>query len=155
MERESPFVTLPFLPPSSNNIYVTNRQGGRFLSSEAKEFKTKAIAFIQSNCLAAIGKLDRGAVYRVWYAFYFPLEDIINKTYGSGKKGAASTLYKKMDVENRVKLVADALATAIGIDDCQFFEGGHTKLSNSLTNKQSQLSIYLEPDDPSRFGIKV
>jgi Holliday junction resolvase RusA-like endonuclease len=153
MEGEKPLVVLPFLPPSSNNIYVTNRQGGRFLSSEAKEFKTRAISFIQSNCLAEIGKLDRNGVYRVWYAFYFPLEDIINKTFGNGKKGAASTLYKKMDVENRVKLVADALATAIGIDDCQFFEGGHTKMSNSFSNGQSQLSIYLRPDDPSRFGI--
>jgi hypothetical protein len=151
----SPFVILPFLPPTSNHIYVSNRAGTRFLSSEAKTFKTRAITHIQTECLAHISRLDRGAIYKVWYAFFFAPEDILNMTFGTGKKGSAVTRYKRMDVENRIKLVADALATAIGIDDCQFFEGGHTKLSASLTLGIPQIHIFLTTEDPRRFGLEV
>lgn len=151
-----PFVILPFLPPSSNQIYVNGRGGkGRFLSKEAATFKRNAVSHIQSNCLAQITNLDRTAIYKVWYAFYFPLEEVINKTFGSGKKGAAETRYKRMDVENRLKLVADSLATAIGIDDCQFFEGGHTKLVATLVGGKPQIHVFLTSEDPKRFGLEV
>lgn len=151
-----PFVILPFLPPTSNNIYVNARGGkGRFLSPEAKKFKLMAVSHIQSNCLAQIARLDRGAVYRVWYAFFFPIDEILNMTYGNGKKGSAETRYKRMDVENRLKLVADSLATAIGIDDCQFFEGGHTKLSAALVGGTEQIHVFLTSEDPRRFGLEV
>lgn len=150
----TPFVILPFLPPTSNNIYVNARGGkGRFLSPEAKKFKLQAISHIQSTCLAKITNLDRGAIYAVWYAFYFPLEDIINKTFGEGKKNSAESRYKRMDVENRIKLVADSLATAIGIDDCQFFEGGHSKISASIVGGKAQIQIFLNSENPSKFGI--
>lgn len=150
-----PFVILPFLPPTSNNIYVNKSGGGRFLSSEAKTFKTRAITHIQTECLAKITRLDRSAIYRVWYAFFFLPEEILNISFGNGKKGSAATRYKRMDVENRIKLVADSLATAIGIDDCQFFEGGHTKLSASLTAGVQQVQIFLTIDDPKRFGLEI
>lgn len=153
---DAPFVVLPFLPPSSNHIYVTRRGGkGRFLSKEAETFKRQAISHIQSHCLAKITRLDREALYRVWYAFYFPLEELLNKTFGGDEKGSAKTRYKRMDVENRLKLVADALATAIGIDDCQFFEGGQTKLSASLMSGVPQVHIFLTIEDPRRFGLEV
>lgn len=151
----SDVMILPFLPPSSNHIYVTSRKGVRFLSKEAETFKRRAISHIQSHYLAQISKLDREAIYRVWYAFYFLPEEILNLTFGEGKKGSAKTRYKRMDVENRLKLVADALATAIGIDDCQFFEGGQTKLSASLTSGIPQIHIYLSSEDPKRFGLEV
>ncbi len=150
----APFVVLPFLPPTSNHIYVNKRGGGRFLSKDAEKFKLRAIATIQQNCLAQIGRLDRTAIYRVWYAFFFQPESILNMTFGSGKKGAAETRYKRMDVENRLKLVADSLAKAIGIDDCQFFEGGHTKLCASLVGGVEQIHIFLTPEDPKRFGLE-
>lgn len=150
-----PFVVLPFLPPSSNNIYVGNGKGGRFLSPEAKKFKTRAVSTIQTQCLAAIGRLDRGGVYRAWYVFYFPPEELINKTFGSGAKTAAVSRYKKMDVENRSKLVSDALATAIGIDDCQFFEVGLSKVSYDLVGRTSQLHIFLHQEHPGRYGLEA
>jgi Holliday junction resolvase RusA-like endonuclease len=150
-----PFVILPFLPPTSNNIYVTNRNGARFLSKEAKEFKTRAVSLIQSQKMADIGRLSRTGIYRVWYAFFFPIDELVNKTFGSGKKDAASSRYKRMDVENRVKLVADSLATAIGIDDCQFFEGGHSKLANTFVEGKTQLQIFLELANPKDYGLEV
>lgn len=152
---DAPFVILTFLPPSSNHIYVNRRSGGRFLSKEAETFKRQAISYIQANCLAKIARLDRETVYRVWYAYFFPPEELLNQTFGKGKQGSAKTRYKRMDVENRLKLVADSLATAIGIDDCQFFEGGHTKLSASLTSGVPQVHIFLTPEDPRRFGLEI
>lgn len=148
-------VVIPFLPPSSNHIYVNARGGkGRFLSKEAKKFKLDTISYIQTHYLPQISNLDREGLYRVWYIFYFLPEDILNTTYGNGLKNSAKTRYKKLDVENRLKLVSDALATAIGIDDCQFFEGGHSKMSASLNSGFPQLHIFLSLENPTRFGIK-
>ncbi len=155
-QTDEPFVVLPYLPPSSNHIYVNARGGkGRFLSKEAQTFKSRTISLIQQNCMAKLIGLDTSRIYRVWYAFYFPIEELLNKSFGSGKKGAAQTRYKRMDVENRLKLVADSLATAIGIDDCQFFEGGHTKLCDSLVGGSSQVHIFLTPMEPRRFGLEA
>lgn len=153
--QAGPFVVLPFLPPTSNHIYVNGPGGSRFLRSEAKKFKTQAISHIQANCMAKIARLDRNALYQAWYAFYFPIEEIINVTFGSGKKKSAETRYKRMDVENRIKLVADSLATAIGIDDRQFFEGGHTKLSADLVGGVAQIHVFLTSQDPRRFGLEA
>jgi len=143
-EPYRPFVTLPFFPPTSNNIYSTNwRAKKRFLTKEATAFKTQAVSYIQANCLAAITQLDRNALYRVWYAVYFQHDEVFNKTFGTGKKDAAESRYKRVDVENRIKLVADALATAIGIDDSQFWEGAHTKLVTM--SGTPRIDIFLDP----------
>ncbi len=148
-------IIIPTLPPSSNHIYVNARGGkGRFLTKEAQKFKLNTISHIQSNYLPQISQLDKEGIYRVWYAFYFPIDELLNRTFGGGKKGSAKTRYKRMDVENRLKLVADALATAIGIDDCQFFEGGQTKLSASLMSGVPQIHIFITPENPSRFGLE-
>ena len=147
--QQQPFVSLPLFPPPSNNIYVTGRKGIRFLSKEAKAFKAQVVSYIQANCLAAITQLDRTSLYRVWYSFYFLRDDVFNKTFGSGKKDAAESRYKRVDVENRLKLVADALATAIGIDDSQFWEGGHTKLVSS--DNRPRVDIFLMPMSEGYF----
>jgi len=153
MDGQVPFVTLPFFPPTSNNIYVTNwRAKKRFLTKEASAFKTESVAYIQAQVLDKISLLDKEALYRVWYVFYFPIDDVLTKTFGSGKKGAAQSRYKRADVENRLKLVADALAMAIGIDDSQFWEGGHTKLVCGPT-ENPRVDIFLFPLPPSYFGI--
>lgn len=146
-------IVIPFLPPSSNKIYVSGRGGMRFLSKKAKEFKTRTISHIQANHMADISRLDPGATYRVEYAFYFPPEELLNKTFGSGKKDLATTRYKRMDVENRLKLVSDALSTAIGIDDCQFFEGSHSKLSFNLNGGTPMVNISVFKVAPEKYGV--
>ncbi len=149
-----PFVVIHELPPSSNKIYVNKRGGGRFMTKEAASFKTRMITQIQVSSMVKIMQLDRGLIYQVWYAFFFPKDELLNISFGSGKKDAAKTRYKRMDVENRLKLVSDALATAIGIDDCQFFEGGHSKMCDSLVGGQPQVQIFLTPMDPRRVGLE-
>lgn len=148
----APFAIVRFLPPSVNHAYVTNkRTGARFLSKEGASFKKRFITQVNSECLAKIGNLDREALYCSWYCFYFSREDLLNMTYG--QKGGAATRYKKMDVENRIKLVTDSFATAIGIDDCQHFEAGHTKLCADLVGGEPQIHIFFQKAEPARFGL--
>lgn len=155
-----PFVIIPFLPPTSNHIYVTDwRRKKRFLSKEADAFKKRAISHVQQEKLPAINELseivrtDDAAVFEVEYVFYFEDSAILNKTFGRGKKFDAETRYKKMDVENRVKLVADAFSSAIGIDDSQFFRGGHDKCAAKVVGGVPQIQVFFKQTDPRRFGL--
>src|SRR5437773_1222596 len=97
-------IIVPFLLPSSNSIYVTDwRRKMRFPTKEAKHFKARFAEEVVPNNLAIISSLDRSVPYSVIYQFYFPKDEVMTKTFGM-KNGAAS-MYKRMDTENRVKLV--------------------------------------------------
>lgn len=155
-----PFVIIPFIPPSSNNIYVTNwKRKTRFLSAEAEAFKKRVLTLIaqekafEISQFGALLKNDPNAMFWVDFVFYFEDADILNTTFGSGKKGAAETRYKRMDVENRVKLVTDSFAKAIGIDDSLFFHGSHSKCSARLVGGTPQIHVFFYPADPARFGL--
>lgn len=159
----TPFVVLPFLPPSGNNIYGTGRGGKRYMTAEGAAFKTKAIAHIQNEKLAEIGRIhssrtDR-SVFISQYVFFFDPDDVLNQSFGAldrtgqPKKGSAATRYKRMDVENRVKVVSDSLSKALGIDDSLFFHGSSSKCSAALVGGVPQIHIFFEMVDPARFGF--
>ena len=150
---------IPFLPPTSNNIYVTNRSGVKFLTKEGSAFKKNAISHVQQEkmpFLANIADTMRNnplAVFEIDYVLYFDDDDILNKSYGSGKKAAAKTRYKRMDVENRVKLLSDSVCTAIGVDDSLFFRTGQAKCSARMVGGVPQIHVYFYQADPMRFGL--
>jgi Holliday junction resolvase RusA-like endonuclease len=152
---------IPFLPPTSNHIYVTDwRRKVRFLSKEADAFKKKVITFVgqeQAPQITALGqaiKNDPSAVFQIFVVLYFENDELLNKTFGNGKKEAAATRYKRMDVENRVKLVVDSFSKAIGIDDSLFFCGGHAKCSVDMVGGTPQTHIFFkQASSPQRFGI--
>jgi hypothetical protein len=155
-----PFVVIPELPPTANHIYVTDwRRKMRFLTKEAEAFKKRAISLIQQERLADIGHLKEmmkknpKLVFLIRFEHFFPDDDILNKTFGLGKKDSAATRYKKMDIMNRGKLVEDALAKATDIDDSLFFRVTHDKYSCSLVGGVPQIRIFLEPADPGGFGL--
>lgn len=151
MEAWTHKFVVPFLPPTGNHIYVTNwRRKTRFLSKDAQTFKTRMGTCITQGYLAEISTLKRDAIYALWYVFYFSKDALINKGFATGK---AISRYKKMDVENRVKLVSDSFATAIGIDDCQFFHGGHSKMSADLVGGQEQIHIFLREANSTECGL--
>jgi Holliday junction resolvase RusA-like endonuclease len=155
-------LVIPFLPPSSNHIYV-NRPGGhgRFLSKEAEAWKNRFSQQVLAPYMAPIqsfgATIDRDpySVLELWMAFFFPPEDLLNMTYGTGKKGAAKTFFKKMDVQNRIKLVTDAVVKAIALDDSLNFREIHDKCSNELVGGHSGVCIRLRKRDPAQFGITV
>lgn len=112
---------IPFLPPTSNHIYVNRRGGGRFLSKEALSFQRRFSAEVVGPNLAAISALDTKAAYQLYMQFFFAKDDVFTKT------ASAASKYKKMDLQNRIKLITDSLCTAIGIDDSQFFQETYEK----------------------------
>jgi len=104
-------IELPFLPPTTNHAYSTNKFGGRRLSSEGKEFKNETKVLIARKYTTALRAVHKDMPLVILAKFYF--ETIVNETW----PGKAKNRYKKLDVTNRIKLLEDALAEALGVDD--------------------------------------
>ena len=100
------------LPPTDNNIYFT-RHGGRSLTKEARKYKSMVK---ESTALAAIKcsiPFRENIPYSVNLSLYLNL-------YSKSWPKKAKWRYKKIDTLNRTKLLLDALAEAIGVDDRHF-----------------------------------
>jgi hypothetical protein len=109
-------VWVPFLPPSSNKIYepvwVRGKPMGKRLSTSGRRFKVRAMKVIQEGGRAALLNLKEHIPYELTLAVF--LEKVENKGWGSG---AADNRYAKIDVTNRIKLIEDTVADAVGVDD--------------------------------------
>lgn len=93
-------VTLPFLPPSTNNLFVTIPNG--------KRVRHKAYVRFIRNCEKIIhGALDPDVQYQLTIMIEAPLFTKAGKL-------------RKFDASNRIKAVEDVLAKRLGIDDRQF-----------------------------------
>jgi Holliday junction resolvase RusA-like endonuclease len=151
-------IIIPFIPPTSNKIYVTDwRRKRRFKSRQANAFQHRFMREVVPVYLPWLSQLigpetDPSVVYSVFVYFYLDKWDILNKTWGA-KKSPAKTRYKKMDLENRFKLLHDCLSKATGIDDCHFFSLGGQKMVASAWNIEPQVHIFLSRADPMHFGI--
>jgi hypothetical protein len=153
---------IPFIPPSSNNCYVNvpvrgaKRKGPggptmRVLTKEAQAFKKRVLTDVVPRYLAEISLLDRLGVYSINYRFFFLVDDVMTKTYG--KQNGAESPYKRMDLENRLKLLSDTVSTAIGIDDSQFFAGAQGKYSCALVGGVPQVHVFLRKLELKEFGF--
>ena len=107
-------VRLP-LPPSVNKLYFV-KGGRKILSSDGRALKEQMRAIV-SKAVALNATSVENRKLRVSLTFFFPLVE--NKGWSQGK---SKSRYKKVDVSNRIKLVEDALFSAIGVDDSQVFE---------------------------------
>ncbi len=135
-------VVVPFLPPTSNHCYFTNRFGGRTKTKEADAFQKRLVQEVTGPHLASLAQLNttyKDSVFRVHYKLYFPFEEIFNRSWG--KKSGAESRYKKMDAENRLKLLTDSFAKAIGIDDSRFW--------------RTVIDKMLSPDNQERIDIEL
>lgn len=123
-------VWVPFLPPSSNKIYepawVTGKPKpkGVRLTTAAGRFKIKAMQHIQQKGRTALIHLREDVPYELHLAVFF--DKVENKTWvddpnGKTAKGKDRRRFKKIDVSNRVKLIEDTTADAVGLDDCHNF----------------------------------
>jgi Holliday junction resolvase RusA-like endonuclease len=92
-EGQALIVSLP-LPPSTNNIYFTNRRGGRTLTPQAHAFK-QGVAL----ALAGLRRPD-------WAAKPGPLAAFL-----------LADIDRRRDLANVEKLVLDAVCSWLGIDD--------------------------------------
>lgn len=116
-------LSLSGIPPSINHAYfdkVINR-GGRFITNRilttlGKKYKNGVQATIARELpqLSALGVAKKDIALGVAYMFLSPT--VLNKTWTE----KAETRYKKFDVDNRLKLLTDAIAEAIKVDDSNF-----------------------------------
>lgn len=152
-------ICIPFLPPSSNKIYVTDfRRKRRFKSKPALAFEEEFKSTVVPKYLPWISQMigpeqDPSVIYTAFIDFYFPKDQLINKTWGSGTKSAAKMRYKKMDTGNRLKLIYDCLSDALDIDDSHFFHVGGRKLSAEGFRVDPQAHIFLTKQDSKLFGV--
>lgn len=103
-------IWVPYLPPSSNKIYIRHPTGkGRILSSEARTFQIRAMQEIQKHGRMVFMHLKPNIPYELRLAIF--LDKIENASSGLGNR------FKRVDLSNRVKLIEDVTAKAIGLGD--------------------------------------
>jgi len=151
-------MTLPFFPPSENNIRVIRwgRKGGKSRplgmtwSTPAKKFQSAFRDFVTKTYPVEVQEFvrDHGteSIYALTVYLYLPL---VNKGW---LKGTAKSLYKRVDAGNRRKLVEDCLSTALGIDDSLFFDVRLLKLSVE-DGEEPWVELFLESKDPRDYGV--
>jgi hypothetical protein len=103
-------IWVPYLPPSSNKIYIRHPTGkGKILSPDARKFKIDAMRTIQQSGRVGFINFNKNVPYELKLAIF--LDTIENKDSKVGER------YKQIDLSNRVKLIEDTVAEATGIDD--------------------------------------
>lgn len=104
-------LSLP-LPPTDNNIYV-NLSFGRALRSDAKRYK----ALVKES--AARVAIKHELSFRQHVACQVRVH-LFMDMYTKGWPKNAKWKFRKLDATNRTKLLLDALAESVGIDDRHF-----------------------------------
>lgn len=122
-------IEYPELPPTENKIRIIRwgRVNGKpkplgiGYSTEAENYKKAFRDYLREHYFVQVQKFRRahvdGMLYTLRMIFYFPQAEILN----AGWPKKAKTPYKKMDVGNRRKLLEDALAEGVDIDDSMYF----------------------------------
>jgi len=150
----------PKLPPSDNRIrdigyvYVKGKRKAVIrYTTEAENYKKEVVRHINDDLFFEVQRFSREhrpwMVYTLTAVFVFPAEDLL--TAGWLKEQAKSP-YKRNDTMNRRKLLQDALAEALGIDDTLFWEDSEMKLVGG-DNDPPAVHLVLEEVSPTRYGI--
>jgi Holliday junction resolvase RusA-like endonuclease len=136
-------VWIPFLPPSSNNIYINHPQGhGRVLSSKARAFKVQAMREVQQSGRVAFLGLKQNVPYELRLDVFF--DQIEYKKSEKGKR------FKRIDLSNQIKLVEDTVAEATGIGDEHNFR---LVLSKHCDPEHQGVYVTLSPIPEEEIGL--
>lgn len=124
------------IPPSTNHLYTTNSFGGRTLSILAKVYKRDIVDTVVSLLLNSRISPLKDTPYGLRLVYFMP--HLLNRTK------RAKHRFKKVDVENRQKVLIDALFEGFGIDDCCLFHLEARKVA--LTGEEEPyVTAYLYP----------
>ena len=165
------------LPPSTNRLYQRRRGGQIALTEEAQRFKERVKnVVVQSMGTVMSFPTDPELIYRFDIVTYFEalenpgwFETYADDGYytkdskdGKHKKGdlkhrrgekKATTRYKRVDYDNRIKFLQDCVSKSIGIpDDSQIFVG-HQEKREDPDNPRAEITVSVETD-VSRFFPK-
>lgn len=147
-------VVIPFIPPTSNNIYVTIWKRKQVVKSkEAVAFHSRFVSEVVPKYLPWLSRMSKSpdTIYQVSTYFYLDQWDIFNKGWFQTPR-KAQTRYKKMDTGNRLKLIHDCLSDALGVDDSHFFNLTAAKAPAQEYGVEPSVHIYVAalpvPKDP-------
>lgn len=130
----------PNIPPSLNSLYQTNRRTGVvYMVKEGKAFKEEFSKYAKENWISKIHSFNSDAIYKINFDFYFPEEEIINKEFGKDKR--IKNKYKKVDVDNRVKLLLDLVSSVFGFNDTQVFSFSAQKYMTFGSDRATGVTI--------------
>ena len=102
------------LPPSNNHLYLNSPWGsGRILSTTARAAKNRLVEQISQVILEQNLSFDPSTPYGLSLLFCFDRVRPMKKTKHP---------FLRVDVDNRQKLIIDAIAAATGVDDRNLFE---------------------------------
>lgn len=138
----------PVLPPSSNKLYFRGTQ----LTAKARKYKEDFRSYMR-RYLAEISEFPAGLVYAIHLRFYF--KSLVNPTFNNPKvppKKRAKTRYKKIDLDNRIKLLTDCVRDVLAIDDSHAFAGSQEK-HQCAKGEPEKVEIYVQVVDPKLFGL--
>jgi len=150
-------------PPSTNKAYYNAPGGGRRKTKLAERWQARFSGSMAQARLFSVKKLQDmaavGAIIHLQITLFLLAEEVLNINwavrYVRGKKKGqrkAQSRYKKMDVSNRVKLVEDAVADLIGIDDRANFSVSSLKFI--VGDKADRgVRVRITMDDPRAFGV--
>lgn len=124
------FKDLP-MPPSINDSYMSIRQGNRStiiatkhlrkFKAEMLFYKAKNFELIKKNKQKIQEFIKQGFCLNFDLFVFFTEDKIFTKT----KK--AKSKYKRLDADNRVKAMRDAISELLEVDDTYFFSGNTEK----------------------------
>jgi Holliday junction resolvase RusA-like endonuclease len=139
------YIVLDSLPPSSNQAYFNHPAGGRALTKAATAYKKEVTNFIVKHHAHETLQLEKNAALGCYIFYGFP--EIFNK--GWPKK--AKTRYKHVDLENRPKLLLDAIVEATSMDDSQIFFDSKMKYHS----EKPQTHVYIWNEEKEQIGSQL
>jgi len=140
-------VWIPFMPPTSNRIYRSFIKNGRIevrLSDDAKRFKARAMQVIQQKGRTFLLQLQPNIPYELKVVVFF--EELFN----SGWPKKTENRYKRTDLSNRIKLIEDTVASAVGLDDSHNFR---LTLEKQCDPQHPGLYVYLRETPETEVGL--
>lgn len=140
-------MSFPLLPPSSNKIYFR----GTMLTQVARDYAEAFAKYAAQHHLHEITQLNVDGIFAVHLHFYF--ETLINESWNNPKvkpSKRAKSRYKKLDLDNRIKLLTDCVRDAIDIDDNRIFAGSQEK---HMDPQNQRVEITIQEVLPEDFGI--
>jgi len=140
------YIDLPYLPPTTNHAYQSQirsirgkRVAVRVLSEEGRKFKREASSDILKEAVTFQTSRDK----RYGLAIVFNLTRLENATWPKKTQNR----FSRVDVSNRIKLLEDALAETLGIDDSQFFPIVVTKAKGNTESGSTRILVWSEEED--------
>ena len=135
------------LPPTANRIYFR----GTILTVKARKYAEDFAKYMAQHHLHEIMLLDKKSAYAMHLHFYF--DSLVNDTWYNDKLSPskrAKSRYKRIDLDNRIKLVTDCVRDAVAIDDCQIFAASQEK---HMDPANQRVEIFLQAIDADNFGL--